>query len=41
MEYHGIRSIPTIAVLEHGKVIAQRAGVMSLQNLEAWIKQSV
>jgi len=37
----GIRSIPTIAVLENGKVISQRAGAMSLPDLKAWIQQSI
>jgi thioredoxin 2 len=38
---YGIRSIPTVAILENGKVIAQRAGAMSLQDLMAWIQQSI
>ena len=38
---YGIRSIPTIALLESGKVINQIAGAMSLQDLTAWIKQSI
>jgi thioredoxin 2 len=38
---YGIRSIPTIAILEHGKVIAQRAGTMNLPDLTAWIQQSI
>lgn len=38
---YGIRSIPTIAILENGKVINQIAGAMSLQDLTAWIKQSI
>lgn len=39
-EYH-IRSIPTIAIFENGKLINQRAGAMSLPDLKAWINQSV
>jgi thioredoxin 2 len=37
----GIRSIPTIAIMESGKVINQRAGAMPLQDLQAWINQSI
>jgi len=36
-----IRSIPTIAILERGTVINQRAGTMSFQDLSAWINQSI
>ena len=38
---YSIRSIPTIAILENGKVINQIAGAMSLQDLTAWIKQTI
>lgn len=38
---YGIRSIPTIAILENGKVINQIAGAMSLQDLTAWIEKSI
>ena len=38
---YGIRSIPTIAILENGKVINQIAGAMSLPDLTSWIKQSI
>jgi thioredoxin 2 len=38
---YGIRSIPTIAILENGKVINQTAGAMSLQNLTSWIESSI
>lgn len=37
----GIRSIPTIAVLESGTVINQIAGAMSLVDLKSWINQSI
>lgn len=37
----GIRSIPTIAIVENGTVINQRAGAMSFHDLKAWIEQSV
>ena len=37
----GIRSIPTIAILENGKVINQQAGAMSLPDLKSWIIQSI
>lgn len=36
-----IRSIPTIAVLENGKVRNQTAGAMSLPDLKTWIQQSI
>ncbi|MDX2442865.1 MAG: thioredoxin [Bacteroidales bacterium] len=39
-EYH-IRSIPTIAIFERGKVINQRAGAMSQADLTSWIEQSI
>ncbi len=39
-EYH-IRSIPTIAIFERGKVINQRAGAMSQADLASWIEQSI
>ena len=39
--HYGIRSIPTIAILENGKVIQQRAGAMSLQDLTKWIQKSI
>jgi thioredoxin 2 len=38
---YGIRSIPTIAMLGKGKVINQTAGAMGLQDLTAWINQSI
>lgn len=38
---YGIRSIPTIAVMENGKVIKQTAGAMSLQDLKSWIESSL
>ena len=38
---YGIRSIPTIAILENGKVINQIAGAMSIQDLTTWIKKSI
>jgi len=37
----GIRSIPTIAVLESGKVVNQQPGAMPLNDLKSWINQSV
>jgi len=35
----GIRSIPTIALLKKGKVIAQQAGAVGLADLMTWINQ--
>ena len=37
----GIRSIPTIAVLESGNVVNQQPGAMPLNDLKAWINQSI
>ena len=36
-----IRSIPTIAILSQGRVMAQRAGAIGAQELSSWIQQSV
>jgi len=33
---YGIRSIPTIALFKHGKVIAQQAGAMDINSLVGW-----
>ena len=33
---YGIRSIPTLALFKNGKVIAQQAGAMDLNNLVTW-----
>ena len=35
-----IKSIPTLLVFKGGKEVARQAGVMSLQQLETWLKQS-
>ena len=37
----GIRSIPTIAIMKKGDVVAQRAGATGLQDLLFWIGQYV
>jgi thioredoxin 2 len=33
---YNIRSIPTLAIFKNGKVIAQQAGAMNLDQLLAW-----
>ncbi len=33
-----IRSIPTILVIKNGKEVARQAGVMTLSQLEQWLK---
>lgn len=35
---YNIRGIPTIMVLRHGKVLAQRAGVVDGATLKAWLE---
>jgi thioredoxin 2 len=34
---YGIRSIPTMALLSHGKELGRRAGAMSAADLERWV----
>jgi thioredoxin 2 len=36
---YGIRSIPTLMVFRHGKLIAQQAGVMQAGQLRQWLGQ--
>lgn len=36
---YNIRSIPTLMLFRHGKVIAQRAGALDAQTLRAWLRQ--
>ena len=36
-----IRSIPTIMIIHHGKVVAQQAGAMGAAMFEKWLKQSL
>ncbi len=38
---YGIRSIPTLAIFKNGKVIAQQAGAMNLDQLIAWSRSHI
>ena len=36
-----VQAIPTLMVLRHGQVVAQRAGAMPLADLRAWLQQEI
>lgn len=38
---YGIRSIPTLAIFKNGKVVAQQAGAMNLDQLITWSRSQV
>ncbi|MDE2092553.1 MAG: thioredoxin TrxC [Burkholderiales bacterium] len=38
---HGIRSIPTLIVFDHGREVARSAGAMSESQLLAWLDQTL
>lgn len=38
---YGIRSIPTLAVFKNGRVIAQQAGAMNLDQLVSWSRSHI
>jgi thioredoxin 2 len=38
MAKFGIRSIPTIMLFSHGRVVAQQAGAMTARGIVAWVK---
>ena len=38
---YGIRSIPTLAVFKNGRVIAQQAGAMNLDQLVSWSRSQI
>lgn len=38
---YGIRSIPTLAIFRHGKIVTQRVGATDLANLLEWAKTSI
>jgi len=38
---YGIRSIPTLAIFKNGKVIAQQAGAMNLDQIITWSRSQV
>lgn len=37
----GIRSIPTLIIFEHGKIIAQQAGAVDAGRLSAWVNATL
>ncbi|MCW8922336.1 MAG: thioredoxin TrxC [Gammaproteobacteria bacterium] len=39
--HYGIRSIPTLAIFKNGRVVAQQAGAMNLEQLIAWTRSQV
>ena len=36
-----IRSVPTLVILKHGTVAAQKAGLASKENLRSWIDSNI
>ena len=36
-----VQAIPTLMVLRHGQVVAQRAGAVPLADLRAWVQQEI
>ena len=36
-----VQAIPTLLVLRHGQVVAQRAGAVPLADLRAWVQQEI
>ena len=38
---YSIRSIPTLLVLQHGKVIAKQAGAMSANDIVTWVNRAL
>ena len=36
-----VQAIPTLMVLRHGQVVAQRAGAVPLPDLRAWVQQEI
>jgi thioredoxin 2 len=40
-ERYGIRSIPTLAIFHHGRIVQQRVGATDLARLLEWARASV
>jgi thioredoxin 2 len=41
MQRYGIRSIPTLMVIRHGRELARQPGVMSLHQLLSWTREHI